>query len=242
MVKKALGQAYVNLDFAVDNGQNISEPVPISPLGTIIAQEKGPNNDEFFLTFEQLGQHTNVIVPSTFIPSVDTAATTDSAKIGIRNFAEINASMSFLTGIAQNNAKVFDTYRLVKQQLPTLENIETFISAQQMGITQLAIAYCDQSIETETIRSTWFPNINFNQAPNKAFDETGRTNFLSPLLAQLMPLNLTTQPNDVLVKQELNSLITKLSVCSEQCDVERTNAIAKSTCAAVLASAVVLIQ
>lgn len=240
--ESAVGQAYANLDFTVDSGQNISEPVSISPLGTIIALEKGPNNDEFFLTFEQLGQHTNVVVPSVFIPSVETPAKTNSAKIGIRNFAEINASMSVLTGVAQNNTKVFDTYRLVKQQLPTLENIETFISAQQMGITQLAIAYCDQAIESNTVRSAWFPNIDFDQAPNKAFDDAGRINFLNPLLAQLMPLNLATQPNDVLVKQELNSLITKLSVCSEQCDGERTSTIAKSTCAAVLASAVVLIQ
>lgn len=237
-----IGQAYANMDFTVTAGQNISEPISLSSLGTIIPLEKGSKNDEFFLTFEQLGKHTNVIIPSSFNPSSEIPSNTDSAKIGLRNFAEINASMSVLTGIKQNNTKVFDTYQLVKQQLPTLENIETFISAQQMGITQLAIAYCDQAIEDNAIRSAWFPSVDFSQAPHLAFNTPDRANFLNPLLEQLMPLNIDTQPDKTLVKNELNSLITNLSVCNNACDSLRTKTISKSSCTAVLASAVMLIQ
>ena len=160
----------------------------------------------------------------------------------MRNFAEVNASMSVLTGIKQNNTKVFNTYSLVKQQLPALENIETFISAQQMGITQLAIAYCDQAIEDNTLRDNWFPNINFEQAPNVALSASNRNNLLTPLLDQLMPLNITTQPDKTLVKNELDNLITKLSICSDNCNGDRTKTIVKSSCAAVLASAAMLIQ
>lgn len=243
--ESTVGQAYANLDLTIANGQDISTPFPISPLGTIFALEKGANSDEFFLTFEQLGKHTNVVIPGIFPPSGDTPSNIDNAKIGIRNFAEINASMSVLTGVKQNNDKVFDTYQLVKQQLPTLENIETFISAHQMGITQLAIAYCDQAIEDDVIRGSWFPSVNFSQAPNNTFNTTGRDNFLNSLLSKLMPLNITTQPDKTIVKEELNSLITKLSVCNDvnnSCDANRTKAIAKSSCAAVLASAVMLVQ
>ena len=157
-----LGQAFANLDITLDSNLDISAPVLISPIGTIIPIEKGANVDEFFLTFEKLGQHTNVLIPATYSPSIEEPALTNSAKIGIRNFAEINASMSVLTGVNQNNDKVFETYSLVKQQLPSLENIETFISAQQMGITQLAIAYCDQAIEDNNIRSSWFPSVNLD--------------------------------------------------------------------------------
>ncbi len=237
-----LGQAYANIDLTIASGQDISVPVSISSLGTIIGLEKGASNDEFFLTFEQLGQHSNVKIPATFVPPTEVPAITDSAQIGIRNFAEINASMSELTGVQQNTSKVFDTYQLVKQQLPTLENIETFISAQQMGITQLAIAYCDLAIEDIVLRSAWFPNVDFNQAPANALDTTGRANLLNPLLAQFMPLDVTTQPDKTLVYNELNSLITKLSVCDTNCDAVRTKTIVKSSCAAVLASAVMLIQ
>lgn len=237
-----LGQAYANMDLTITSGQDISTPVSISSLGTIIALEQGASNDEFFLTFEQLGKHSNVVIPATFVPPIEVPANTDSAKIGIRNFAEINASMSELTGVKQSNSKIFDTYQLVKQQLPTLENIETFISAQQMGITQLAIAYCDLAIEDDAIRSIWFPDVNFNQSPENALNTEGRANFLNPLLVQLMPLNVTTQPDKTLVYNELNNLITKLSVCGTSCDPIRTKTIIKSSCAAVLASAVMLIQ
>lgn len=242
--ESAVGQAYANLDLTITSDQDISTPLSISPLGTIFALEKGANTDGFFLTFEQLGKHSNVVIPATFIPSTESPANTDSAKIGIKNFAEINASMSVLAGVKQNNSKVFDTYQLVKQQLPTLESIETFISAQQMGITQLAIAYCDQAIEDNVIRSTWFPEVNFSQAPSSSFNTSGRENFLNPLLAQLMPLNVATQPDKTIVKEELNSLITKLSICNDDthCETQRTKAIAKSSCAAVLASAVMLVQ
>ena len=240
--ESTIGQAYANLDFTIESSQDISSPLSISSLGTILALEKGPNSDEFFLTFEKLGQHTNVVIPATYLPSIEEPSSLNSAEIGIRNFAEINASMSVLTHVPQSNTKVFETYNLVKQQLPTLENIETFISAQQMGITQLAIAYCDQAIETTAIRDTWFPSVNFNQAPNNAFNASGRANFLTPLLAQLMPLNVGTEPNKVLVTNELDNLITKLSICSDNCNGTRTKTIAKSSCAAVLASAVMLIQ
>lgn len=237
-----IGQAYANVNYTVLSGVDLSEPQPISPLGTIIPLEKGAKDDEFFLTFEQLGQHKNVQVPSSFTLSTEVPENTVSAKIGLKNFAEINASMSVLTGVEQNNTKVFDTYQLVKQQLPTLENIDTFISAQQMGVTQLAIAYCDQAIEDNTLRSAWFPNVNFTLTPEDAFNTSGRDNFVTPLLAQLMPLDVATQPDKSLVIKELNNLISNLSVCRDNCNVSRTKTVAKASCTAVLASAVMLIQ
>lgn len=236
------GQAYANMNVTLNDGQDISTPLPLSPLGTIIGLEKGASSDEFFLTFEQLGNHTNVVIPATFTPPTEVPATTTTAKIGLRNFAEINASMSELTGVSQNKAKVAATYQLVKQQLPTLENIQTFISAQQMGITQLAIAYCDLAIEDTTIRNAWFPNVDFSQAPASALDTNGINNLLTPLLTRFMPLTPTTQPDKPMVYTELNNLITRLSVCGNNCNAERTKTIAKSSCAAVLASAVMLIQ
>ncbi|UAL45336.1 LamG domain-containing protein [Shewanella inventionis] len=240
--ESAQGQSYVNLDLSLSAGQDIAEPFSISALGTIIALEKGVNQDEFFLTFEQLGEHTNVVLPSVFVTPSEVPASTESAQIGVRNFAEINHSMSALTGVSQQSTKVFDTYELVKRQLPSIENIETFISAQQMGITQLAIAYCDSAIEDNTIRGNWFPDVDFTAVPSEALSTTQRGNLLNPLINQLMPLSLSNQPNQSAIYAELDSLVSGLSVCSGACDAERTRTIAKSTCAAVLASAVMLVQ
>ena len=240
--ESAQGQAYANLNRSFTTDDVITEPVALSPLGTIIALEKGANNDEFFLTFEQLGEHSNVVLPATFIAPDATFSDNDSAKIGMRNFAQVHASMSVLTGVNKDTAKVATTYQLVKQQLPTLTNIETFISAQQMAITQLAIAYCDTAIEDDTIRTTWLPDIDFDQTPDIAFDQVGRANLLNPILDQLMPSTLSSQPDKSTVYAELDNLITRLATCGSSCNAERSKTIAKSSCAAVLASAVMLIQ
>ncbi|WP_231732950.1 MULTISPECIES: LamG domain-containing protein [Colwellia] len=240
--ESAQGQAYANISLTFTSDDSLAEPVPLSPLGTIIALEKGANNDEFFLTFEQLGEHSNVVLPALFITPEASFSDTNSAKIGLRNFAQINASMSVLTGVNKNALKVATTYQLVKQQLPTLTNIETFISAQQMAITQLAIAYCDTAIEDDNIRNNWFTEVDFSKTPDIAFDTVGRGNLLNPLLDQLMPSTLTTQPDKALVYTELDNLISRLGICASSCSAERSKTIAKATCAAVLASAVMLVQ
>lgn len=236
------GQSFSNLDTLINAGDDLSSPVDLSSMGTLIGLEKGANNDEFFLSFEQLGEHSNVVIPAEFIQPEEIISSADNPKIGIRNFGEINATMSTLTNVNQDETKVFETYQLVKQQLPTLENIETFISAQQMGITQLAIAYCDTAIESDTIRGNWFPDVNFSLPPESALDNVGRGNLLNPLIDQLLPLNINTQPDKTDIYNELNALVTALSNCDGSCSIERTRTIAKSTCTAVLASAVMLVQ
>ncbi|WP_285164592.1 LamG domain-containing protein [Shewanella goraebulensis] len=240
--ESAQGQAYSNVDLTIDSGQEIAEPIPISALGTIIGLEKGASQDEFFLTFEQIGEHENVRVPGVVITPEELPASTETSHIGLRNFAEINHSMSVLTGVAQDTAKVFTTYDLVKRQLPSIENIDTFISAQQMGVTQLAIAYCDVAIDDNTIRTAWFPDVDFSLAPADALNAAQRPALLNPLINQLMPLSLATQPDATAVYDELDSLVSHLSVCGTNCNAERTQTIAKASCAAVLASAVMLIQ
>jgi hypothetical protein len=240
--ESAQGQAYSNIDLAIASGQDLIAPMNISPLGTIIGLEKGASQDEFFLSFEKIGQHTHVRVPGIFTTPDEIPATTETAQIGMRNFAEINHAMSELTGVNQSAVKVFNTYQLVKRQLPSIENIETYISAQQMGITQLAIAYCDSAIENDSLRNTWFPDIDFNQPPNIALSNSERTKLLTPLLAQLIPLNVETQPDKTLVYNELDSLVNRLSICESTCTQERTRTIAKASCTAVLASAVMLVQ
>lgn len=235
-------QVYANLARTITSADTIEAPLLLSELGTIIAIEKGAEQDEFFLSFERLGEHTNIKVEGELVVSEELPADTESADIGIRNFDEINASMSQLTGVSQAQSKVLTVYQLVQRQLPSITNIETFISAQQMAITQLAIAYCDSAIEDTNIRDTWFPDINFNVEPSTAFSAAQRPLFIEPLLAQLMPLDITSQPAKTGVSSELNNLIDRLAICNSNCNSERTRTIAKSSCAAVLASAVTLVQ
>ena len=248
-----IGQAFKNIDIELNDadyeageGKQI-----ISTLGTIIPLEQGADNDEFFLSFEQIGSSTNVIVEGEVSERPTPADLEPVSHIGLKTFDEINASMSVLTGIDKTDAGVAATFNTIKQQLPTVEAITGFLSAHQMAITQLAIQYCDALVdasqprgEEPSLRASFFPAFDFDESANTAFDTDGRNLVISPLLANLLGSDLTSQPDDTDVSTELNSLIDTLSACSSDtsCLSGRTEIIVKASCAAVLGSAVTLVQ
>ncbi len=173
----AVGQAFRNINTTVTsniftNGQVLSE------LGTIIALEKGPDADEFFLTFEQLGSSGPDVRddldcgdPSTSCPTPTTNSDPVS-DIGLRTFDEINASMATITGVdmhASGNESVKSTYLTIKQQLPTLEDIGGFLPAHQMAIAQLAIQYCNGLVEDPSLRTTFYGNFDFDTGVAAAY-------------------------------------------------------------------------
>jgi hypothetical protein len=150
--------------------------------------------------------------------------------------------MAKLTTVSTQSADVSTTFTTIKQQLPTVENIDTFISAQQVGVAQLAIAYCDALVEDTTLRSAYFPGFNFGAAANTAFDITGRNQIITPLLTNMLGTNLTTQPDNDEVTEEVNDLIDTLTQCGGSCASDRTETVVKAACAAVLGSATSLLQ
>jgi hypothetical protein len=137
---------------------------------------------------------------------------------------------------------VFNVYTTVKQQLPSIENVDTFISAQQMAVTQLAIAFCDQAVEDDTLRQAWWPDFDVDASVPLAFTTENRPNLITPIIERLMPQAPATQPEVSELSNELNNLVTRLAACNENCDAQRTKTITKASCAAVLASAMTLIQ
>ena len=255
----AIGQAFKNIDISLNDADYETEngQQSLSHLGTIIALETGPNTDEFFLSFEQIGTFENVIVeaepPSPPAPLDDEPA----SEIGLKTFDEINVSMAALTGVSKTNTSVSATFNTVKQQLPTVESISGFLSAHQMAITQLAIKYCDALVEDTTKREIFFPSFVFTTNANTLFDPlldpfdavvdpvpVGLDLIINPLLENFIGSNLNSQPSDNAVSKELIGLMKKLTTCSadNSCASDRTETVVKATCAAVLGSATTLIQ
>ena len=168
---------------------------PLSTIGTVIGLEKGPEADEFFLTFDVLGSRQNVRtdpVPLAPAPPPDVQRAAD---IGLRVFDEINATMSELTGVSPTRPSVQATYEQVKQALPTIENIDTFVSAHPVAIAQLAIQYCDALVEDAGARAAYFPGFNFAASPAVAFSAAGRAIVLDSLVGRMMAQNVATEPN-----------------------------------------------
>ncbi len=237
-----VGQAYRNVDIVLGSAYTAAEGQTISGLGGIIALEKGPTADEFFLTFEKIGALSNIVVepdPAPLPPASDLDPLSD---IGLRNFEEINATLSEITTVPRNNADVYGTYTIVKQGLPTLDDINTFASAQQMAVTQMAIEYCSALVEDSSLRSAFFPGFNFNATAASAFDTNGRNLVIDSLLVKVLNTNVSTQPATAGVKAELNNLIDRLTTCGGSCTADRTKTVVKATCAAAVGNASMLLQ
>jgi len=238
------GQAYPNLSATLDNDNYTdADGQQLSTLGTVIALEKGPDQDEFFLTFERLGAESNVVVETTPSPSAAPPDAAPVSDIGLRTFEELSNSMSFITGVSTTESNVAATYESIKQQLPTVENIDGFLSSHQVAIAQMAIEYCNALVENTSLRATFFPGFNFSASAAAAFDTQGKRDLVTnPLLTKGLGADLDTQPDDTAVKAELENLITGLTACGGGCAADRTTVVVKAVCAAMLGSATILVQ
>lgn len=239
------GQVFATLDTAISANEYVAGVGQVlSRQGTIIPLEKGPALDEFFLTFEVLGENTNVRVEATPPAPAEAADLPAQSDIGTRHFGEINATMSALTSVPMSTPAVNDTFNQLKQQLPSIPDITSFLAANQMAVTQLAIRYCDTLVENDSLRQAYFPDFNFNQPASSAFDGSGREPVLNPILDTMLGDNIATQATRDAVASELNDLVDRLTTCGagSNCDVQYTRTVTKASCAAVLGSATMLIQ
>jgi hypothetical protein len=238
----AVGQAYRTLDTAITDSQYGPLGQPLSTIGTVIGLQKGPESDEFFLTFDVLGDRRNVRtdpVPLAPAPPPDVQRAAD---VGLRMFDEINATMAELTGVSTAQPGVRATYEQVKQALPTIDSIDTFVSAHPVAIAQLSIQYCDALVEDGTARAAYFPGFDFAAAPAQAFGPAGRTIVLDALVGRMLASNVATEPDAAGVRSDLDALITRLSSCGTSCPAGRSATIVKASCAALLGSAATLVH
>jgi hypothetical protein len=255
-----VGQSYANLDESLD----LSNPAaldelgqPLSVLGAVLPLEKGPEDDEFFLTFDNLGGVTFNRTEDPMLVLTDYIATAEqrSSDIGVKTFDEIDATYAAITGIDRTtyqrggNFPVDETYQELRQSLPAVENIEAVLSSHQVAIAQLAIQYCDAAVEDATI----WPGFNFGAAPGQAFGAANRASFVEPLIARAVGHSSTSpqldsQPSYTIVHDEIAAFISGGGNRPDNL-IDRllggtsdTRAIAKGVCASVLGSAVTLIQ
>jgi hypothetical protein len=237
-----VGQAYRTLNTAITDSQYGPLGQPLSGIGTVIGLQKGPESDEFFLTFDVLGGRSNVRTDPVPLPPAPPPDVRRAADVGLRVFDEINATMAELTGVATTGAALQATYQQVKQALPTVDSIDTFVSAHPVAIAQLAIQYCDALVEDTGARAAYFPGFDFAAAPSQAFAPAGRAIVLDALVGRMTAQNVASEPDAAGVRSDLDTLITRLASCGGSCPADRTETIVKASCAALLGSAVTLVQ
>ncbi len=232
-----VGQAYVPLNTTVTAAAYKSTGELLSSVGTVIALQNGPLTDQFFLSFDQLGTKTHVTVEQTPTPSAP-AFPAPTASVGVRTFAQINSSLSALTGVPTNQADVSATYQLVIQQLPATSTLESFSSANQVGIAQLAVQYCNVAVTTPAYQAALFPGVAFNASLYPG----GAAQVSSLLAARVLGTGLASQPAASTVTTELNSMINTLCTTTACNTTARVLAVTSAACAAAFGSADMLID
>lgn len=238
-----VGQSYANLDTTLNADQyQPGQGQKISSLGAVIGLERGPELDEFFLTFEQLGSHTNVYLEPEAPQPATPVDLPHAPVMGLKLFPEIHHTMSRLTGVSTTQPQVADTFRNLQQQLPSATDIESFQSAQQMAVTQLAIRYCGTLVDDPALRSALVPEFDFQAPPDTALDSAGRTLLFGSLIDRFIGTALPGQPDPAEVEAELERLVDQLTICGDSCTTDRTETVVKASCAAVLGSATTLLQ
>ncbi|GMG88082.1 LamG domain-containing protein [Biformimicrobium ophioploci] len=245
-----VGQAYANLDVSVETGTVATEGLQLSPLGTIIGLELGAENDEFFLTFERLGSSEFVRVEPVPAAPAPAADLPEQPRLGLRRFAQINASLSRATGISTTDPDIAATYDKVRQQLPIDPAIDGFVAAHQMGITQLAVKYCSVLVDSPE-RAGFFPGFDFTAPADSAFAGGNDSLIVDPLLKALLVeqvsgpagmAHIGSAPEAGAMRAELQSLIGKMTACVAGCDANRTATTVKAACAAAMGSAAILVH
>ena len=237
------GQSFRNIDTTVN-----STPQGLSRLGAVIAKDEGPDIDKFSLVFEVLGANENITVEKIPTPVTSNNPVEPSPDAGLRTFDQINNTMSVLTGVPTTNTNVQSVYNGLKQQLPSSPDARTFLSAQQVGISKLALEYCDAMVSNTALRTAFFANnqsFQFGSSVSVAFS-TGDsikkdlivTSISSELVNNMYGVNLATQPDADMATKEVGSLINALITDGKA----TTQSIVKLACNATLASAAMLLQ
>ena len=248
-----VGQSYATLNDTLSASLFGELGQPLSVLGAVLPLEKGPQDDEFFLTFDVLAGNTfnRPDYPTLVITENDLVP---ASQIGLRTFDEINASFSSLLGIDwtdPNYTNVDLTYQELRQSLPAVEDVNTFLSSHQVAVAQLAIAYCDALIGTNAspnpAATAYFPGFNFGSPASTAFSVANRDAFVDPLINKIMGTGLGTQPAYADVYSELatfqaaggrpDNLVDRLIAGGSD-----TRAISKGVCAAMIGNAATLVQ
>lgn len=233
----AVGQAYRTLDTVLQDSQYMpGVGQSLSNIGTVIGIERGPEEDRFFLAFEVLGAHTDVRVEADPDPLPWPDPVARPPDIGLRTFEKMHATMAKLTGVSQQAPAVRATYEQVKQSMPTVESIETFVSAQSVAIAQLAAQYCAALVDSAALRDDWFPGLDANNLGSAA----QRAQVINPLVQRMMGDSVGTQPDPAAVRAELDSLIQRL--CPAGCSAGRNRTAVKAACTALLGSAATLVN
>jgi Concanavalin A-like lectin/glucanases superfamily len=234
----SVGQAYIPLKTSVSSANYTAQGAVLSNVGTVIGLQSGPLIDQFFLTFDVLGSHKNVVIeplPAKPVPAPGPVV----ADIGVRTFAQINSTLSALTGVLTTDPAVSPIYMAVQQQLPSDPTLEGFSSSNQIGIAQLAVQYCNVAANSASLQPAVFGSA---LGASQFKTPSGISSVTTALANRVLGNSPKSQPAAGTITTELGALIGLLCSDNDCTTSKGTNAVAAAACAAAFGSADMLIN
>lgn len=163
-------------------------------------------------------------------------------KAGLRNYEQINATMSTLTGIPRTNATVKTEFNTnLATSLPTDNDVRAFLGSQQVAVFKLAVEYCDALVKDTTARAAVFGTFNFGATPAVAFDAAGKDALADTLVTKFWGKDLASLPPHAESVDQVVAIIDSLLVGKTLTTVAVTPAVVTGVCTATLAAAPVTI-
>ena len=156
--------------------------------------------------------------------------------VGVKSFEEIYMTMSVLTGVAPNKDNVDNVYADITVQLPSDNDIKSFISVNQVAITKLAAEYCHELVDDGSLRSMIWPTTNFGESAATALVGAKKDRIIDDAIKALWQVADANLFEYNMERAELSLLIDELRA-GEANNSTTTRNVIKSTCTAILSSA-----
>src|SRR5262249_50249270 len=131
-------------------------------------------------------------------------------RYGMRNFEQINTTMAGLTGVDASQEAVRNSYLAVRNQLPTGNELASFLSTSQVSIAKLAAVYCDSALEQAPLRNNLLGSFDISKKPQEAFAVGSREELFRGLTARFWGKIDEILPEQGAVQGELNKLTDDL--------------------------------
>jgi hypothetical protein len=216
----------------------------LSSVGAVIGVDEGVTSDMFFLSFDQLGNQSNVYVEPVVPPNPTVTSSTPEPDVGVHLFAEINASMAAVTGVPTTDPVVSALYASEQQSLPAVPQITAFTASEQTAISALAGAYCSELVSNSAYvgnLNALFPaspafSTDLSQTASQFFASTSNQSIVTAGLANAL-IGIPTDPAYTAMESELAQLLTSAPLSGATVAVA-----AQAACQAALGSAALTLK
>jgi Concanavalin A-like lectin/glucanases superfamily len=247
-------QSYATLNATVSStSYTAANGQLLSPLGTIVPLTLGPDNDLFFLAFDQFGSSVHAFVEPVIVPGAPVPTTVASPDIGIATFERFNNTLSRVTGVPITNSTVQQQYNTAQQSLPSQPQIASFLPSHQTAFAGLASTYCAQMLASTTLRDAFFGgtglDASLSMSASSFFGSSGSANraivinalvnnavYGNPGVVKVSPQAASA------VSAEVDALLTRMPSLGATPTTITVSQATQAACAAVLGSAAVSLQ